>query len=399
MKGRTVHDLNQDYVEALTQADRLGLPDDHHDRLAAYQRFFARNGYRLALHPGAMREVMLAEPADSCVRADVLAEVDGQTWRPARPWFRRMHVPPSDPEPGLLATIDVGTWVHSVAWLEWGGRPHALVGAGDGVRQYEVDTGRLVRELRGHSSFVNAVVLSPEGRHALSGSGDRTLRWWDLGSGTCSQTLQGHSGGVNAVAVSPDGRHALSGSADRTLRFWDLEGGSCQLTLQGHTGGVKAVAVSPDGRRALSGSADHTLRFWDLENGACNLTLRGHSDGVHAVAVSPDGKRALSGSADRTLRFWDLESGSCRLTLLGHSSWVTAVALSADCRHALSGSADHALRYWDLEQGRCMAVFTWDYPIRALSLSPPSSNSPSRIVAGDDRGHVIFLALVRPTAY
>jgi WD40 repeat protein len=35
--------------------------------------------------------------------------------------------------------------------------------------------------------------------------------------------LTGHTGWVNAVAVTRDGRHALSGATDRTLRVWDLE--------------------------------------------------------------------------------------------------------------------------------------------------------------------------------
>jgi WD40 repeat protein len=71
------------------------------------------------------------------------------------------------------------------------------------------------------------------------------------------------------VAVSPGGGRALSGSHDRTLRWWDLGAGSCLRVLAGHTGFVTAVAVSPDGGRALSGSVDGTLRWWDLGQGKC----------------------------------------------------------------------------------------------------------------------------------
>ena len=41
----------------------------------------------------------------------------------------------------------------------------------------------------------------------VSGSHDHTLRVWDLATGETKTTLHGHIYGVNAVAVTPDGRH------------------------------------------------------------------------------------------------------------------------------------------------------------------------------------------------
>nr|NMF67537.1 hypothetical protein [Brasilonema octagenarum UFV-OR1] len=65
--------------------------------------------------------------------------------------------------------------------------------------------GALVRTLRGHSSVVNAVAVTPDGKYVISGSGDYTLKVWDLHSGKEKFTLGGHSDSVNAVAVTPDG--------------------------------------------------------------------------------------------------------------------------------------------------------------------------------------------------
>jgi WD40 repeat protein len=48
---------------------------------------------------------------------------------------------------------------------------------------------------------------------------------WDLETGKSLRTLEGHTDGVSAVAVLADGHRALSGSDDGTLRLWDLETG------------------------------------------------------------------------------------------------------------------------------------------------------------------------------
>ena len=41
---------------------------------------------------------------------------------------------------------------------------------------------------------------------------DNTLKVWDLESGRELRTLEGHSDCVNGVAVTPDGRRAVSAS-------------------------------------------------------------------------------------------------------------------------------------------------------------------------------------------
>jgi class 3 adenylate cyclase len=146
---------------------------------------------------------------------------------------------------------------------------------------------------------VDAVALLPDGKRALSGSEDKTLRLWDLDTGAELRRFS-HDDSVGAVALLPNGKRALSGSWDNTLRLWDLDTGAELRRFEGHDRAVLAVALLPDGKRALSGSYDKTLRLWDLDTGAELRRFEGH-DGVGAVALLPDGKRALSGSEDKTL--------------------------------------------------------------------------------------------------
>jgi WD40 repeat protein len=103
----------------------------------------------------------------------------------------------------------------------------------------------------GHSATVSSVAIAPDGKTALSGSWDHTLRLWDLASGREIKKFEGHSGWVNSVAFAPDGKTALSGSNDNTLRLWDLASGREIKTLEGHRREVLSVAIAPDGKNAL----------------------------------------------------------------------------------------------------------------------------------------------------
>jgi len=45
----------------------------------------------------------------------------------------------------------------------------------------------------------------------------------DLERGRESCTLSGHAGNVNTVEITPDGKQAVSGSSDQTIKVWALD--------------------------------------------------------------------------------------------------------------------------------------------------------------------------------
>jgi predicted Zn finger-like uncharacterized protein len=246
-------------------------------------------------------------------------------------------------------------WVSSVA-LAADGRLALSGGADRTLRLWEAATGQCLRVFEGHTEWVTAVALAADGRLALSGGADATVRLWDAATGECLRVLETGGKWVLAVALSPDGRLALGGGGEGLLRTWDLAEGGPARTLPGHVGPVLAVALGGDGRLALSGGRDGTAKLWDLARGECLRTFAGHEDKVHAVGLAADGRQVLTGSADRTLKLWDAETGRCLCTLEGHGAAVMAAGLSGGGHHALSGSADRTLKFWRLGPARCLAT-------------------------------------------
>ena len=114
-------------------------------------------------------------------------------------------------------------------------------------------------------------------------------------AGRCLRTFVGHVAGVNAVAVTPDGRHGPLGLGRPHLRLWDLQTGQLRHTFTGHEEGVSRGWRDADGRYALSGSHDGTLKLWDL-------TIR-QSPPITYAARSRRGHRGCSDARRPSGRF------------------------------------------------------------------------------------------------
>jgi len=61
------------------------------------------------------------------------------------------------------------------------------------------------------------------------------------------------------VSVTPDGKTAVSGGFDKTLRVWNLITGECLRILKGHASYVLSVSLTPDGKTMESEAAHGTV--------------------------------------------------------------------------------------------------------------------------------------------
>ncbi|MEG4417050.1 serine/threonine protein kinase [Microcoleus sp. LAD1_D5] len=216
---------------------------------------------------------------------------------------------------------------------------------------------RCVYTVPGHSSFVNSLAISPDGKILASGSWDKTIKIWDLESTELIGTLTGHSDRVNSVAISYDGKMLVSGSSDETIKFWNLHSGDLLCTFPGHSMEVNSVAINPKRPVIAScGGADNTIKLWNLRSGELLRTLKGHSDNVNSVVFSPDGKILASGSSDATSKVWDVESGKLLRTLSGLNVGVNSVAIAPDGQILASVSNDYTIKLRNLQTGSLLRI-------------------------------------------
>jgi WD40 repeat protein len=214
----------------------------------------------------------------------------------------------------------------------------------------------LAQPFTGHTDAVLCIALAVDGKTAISGSQDKTLRLWYLADGKETRRFEGHTDAVTCVGFAPDGR-ILSGSRDHTLRLWDATSDKEVRLFKGHTDTVRCVACSPDGKRFVSGGLDGTIRLWDIETAQGVRAFPRQEGGIFSVAFSADGSHVVSGGQSGGVCLWDADGGKLLKRLTGHTREVFTIVFSDDGRRLLTGGNDRTVRLWDLAESKELARF------------------------------------------
>jgi len=167
---------------------------------------------------------------------------------------------------------------------------------------------------RGTNADVLSLAWSPDSQRLAAGSADGAVRIYDVLTGELVSDFKGHEGSVNSVAWTQDGRWLASGGEDnrgdqdQTLYLWDLDTEE-GIPLAGHTGDVNAVAFSPDGKVLASGDEQGTIVLWDVITRDKVEQLTNHTAAVTSMAFNRIGKPLLAtGSVDRTIKLYEIAS-------------------------------------------------------------------------------------------
>ncbi len=230
------------------------------------------------------------------------------------------------------------------------------------IKIWDIQNAQCVRTFNEHTSEVRSLAINPDGEILASGSGDQTIKLWDIRDIYNIQfltTLQGHTSWIQAVAFNPKAKILASAGVDKAVKLWELRKNTseikCIATWRGYSKWVRSVAWSPDGKSIASGDDDQVARIWDTTSDECRL-LQGHTERVQSITFSPDGQTLATGSWDKTVKLWRLSSGKCQQTFLGHTDQVYSVAFSSTENIIASGSDDRAIRIWDINSGECLRV-------------------------------------------
>lgn len=183
-----------------------------------------------------------------------------------------------------------------------------LVGAGrsDDVTIWDMNTFEEVKSFEhGHKPRfpVRSVILDETRGLVITGSYDRTIRVHNLNDGSLVRELTGHTDWINKLLLDEQTGLLYSSASDGTIKVWDIEAGTELRTLVGHDRSVYDLIFSEDGQRLVSASGDGKIIVWDKKSGnALNIISRPNNIPFN-LAFGPSGQ-LISTSDGFEIIFW-----------------------------------------------------------------------------------------------
>jgi WD40 repeat protein len=263
--------------------------------------------------------------------------------------------------------------------------------------------------------IITLIRYSPNGRHIASVSDkENTVKVWDVQTGKLIGTLKGHSGHINDIAFHPSGDFIYSVSKDKKLYTWELNNWAAQDSIV-HDRPIKKVVSLDSDVLFICDSQNKCflLKGGELSSvlhaGKKQITSLSGSNSLVAVAsgktvhVYQDGRvlsektilhgheishviieAGLLAVADvkGQVVVYNLEGRSEMLRIPAHNKPITAFDLNVEKNKLVTTSSDRTTVIWNLTDGSSISSLRYaqqETPeeVRAIEISPDGNTIAS----------------------
>ena len=212
---------------------------------------------------------------------------------------------------GRTARVDLGTAPTRAAIFSPDGSTLITGGEFGDVRIYDVESGKLRRQMHGHRTEIQDLAFQPQSALIASAGADADVRLWDGASGRPAGLVENDLS-MFALAFNPRDGTLAAGGVDRRVTFRDSKASAPAGVISFQAPKMVAtLAWSPDGRRLAIGDIDDLtlskggLQIIDAATRTVMATLDTGDQPADRVVFFADGNR-VGAIMRRELRSWDL---------------------------------------------------------------------------------------------
>ncbi|HRA86458.1 MAG TPA: serine/threonine-protein kinase [Planctomycetaceae bacterium] len=223
--------------------------------------------------------------------------------------------------------------------------------------------GQRLHVLQGHEHEIVAATLSPDSRQLVTFDATGRGIQWDVLSGRQVREFAGHAGPVQTAQFSASGRQLLTAGVDKTARLWDLIGRTeSEFRFESS---VLSADLSADEQQLLIIEGSDLTNLHNLA-GAAQQNKPSQATVIHTRTshrsliqteslprlgrIRPDGRQVAILMQDETVRLFDTGTRKLISQFDPNRRLIQNFAFSPDSHELLVMHTDE-LSLWDLESG------------------------------------------------
>jgi len=233
--------------------------------------------------------------------------------------------------------------------------------------------------LQGHERAITQIKYNREGDIIVTAAKDHNPNIFYSLNGERLGNLKGHNGTIWCIDVNWDSTQVITGSGDSSLKVWDLERGSCRDTFQSPTP-VRTCGFSYSGNLVMY-TTDNTM---DQKCVIRIIDLRAPDEVMEGEVCGPKDKGKitsalwwnledgiLSGHEQGQLCIYDIRMSFERTTRVnGHTGLINDLQYNKDMTMVVSASKDHNAKVFDSDTLKELKSFSTERPVNSAAISP-----------------------------
>ncbi|KAI5132465.1 cell division cycle 20-like protein 1, cofactor of APC complex [Nematocida ausubeli] len=209
--------------------------------------------------------------------------------------------------------------------------------------------GKVLAKRHLHKSRIGAMEWN--GRQAVTGSRDRTIKTVDFRVLEETQSISLHTQEVCGLAHSPSKDYLATGGNDNKVFIIDNRTSTPIHTLSAHKAAVKALGWCPDKMDTLAtggGTADRTVKVWNL-SGAKECIIDSIDYGSQVCNIRWTKKNEIlttHGYTQNDVRILNMAKNKQTHVFEGHRNRVIHFGMSSEEEYFATGSGDETVCVW-----------------------------------------------------